>query len=122
MVLSLFLYSLEAAGVEHPPVAVLSFLRALLVCSSVPVFALLAPPFLTGMLGELRQRRLGMDTLVAAGAGAAFLYSLVEVARGGDALYFDTATMVLLLVTAGRLLEAAARLKRRRTLQHLAEL
>ncbi|MGD0014804.1 MAG: hypothetical protein ABSD56_10325, partial [Bryobacteraceae bacterium] len=122
MVLSLFLYSLEVPAAEHPPVAVLYFIRALLVCSSVPVFALLAPPFLTGMLGELRQRRLAMDTLVAAGTGAAFLYSLIEVARGGDAVYFDTATMVLLLVTAGRLLEAAARLKRRRTLQHLAEL
>jgi heavy metal translocating P-type ATPase len=117
MVLSLFLYSRESA----PPVA-LALVRGLLLCFSIPVFVILAPPFLAGLVRDLRRRRFSMDSLIAVGAGSAFVYSCVSVFSATGREYFDTATMVLLLVTVGRLLEANARVKGRRALMGLLEL
>jgi heavy metal translocating P-type ATPase len=117
MVLSLFLYSTEST----PPVA-LALVRGLLLCFSIPVFGILAPPFLAGMVRDLRRRRFSMDSLIAIGAGSAFSYSCVSVFSASGREYFDTATMVLLLVTIGRLLEANARVKGRRALMDLLEL
>ncbi len=117
MVLSLFLYSMEAA----PPVA-FALIRGLLLCFSVPVFVILAPPYAAGFVRDLKNRRFSMDSLIAIGAGTAFGVSCVSVFTGGGREYFDTATMVLLLVTVGRLLEANARVKSRRALTALLEL
>jgi Cu2+-exporting ATPase len=117
MVLSLFLYSME----EAPPVA-LALVRGLLLCFSAPVFVILAPPYLAGLARDLRRVRFSMDSLIAIGASAAFGYSCYSVFTSSDRVYFDTATMVLLLVTAGRLIEANARVKGRRALLGLVEL
>jgi Cu2+-exporting ATPase len=114
MVLSLFLYSLDRAQAEP---AVLALIRGLLVCFSIPVFVILAPPFLAGLVRDLRRRRFSMDSLIALGAGTAFVYSCTS-----ETVYFDTATMLLLLVTVGRLLEANARVRGRRALRELIAL
>ncbi|MEK7404737.1 MAG: cation-translocating P-type ATPase [Acidobacteriota bacterium] len=116
MVFSLFLYSLEGSG------AAFDLIRGLLLCFSVPVFVILAPPFLGGLMRDLRRRRFSMDSLIAIGSGAAFAYSCASVFQRSDAVYFDTATMLLLLVTVGRLLEANARAKGHRALRELAAL
>src|SRR3989338_6968484 len=55
-----------------------------------------------------------MDTLVALGTGAAFIYSaavtvLEIVARGGFEVYFDVAAVVTTLVILGKYLEAKAK-------------
>jgi heavy metal translocating P-type ATPase len=76
---------------------------------SVPALLILGPPFLSGALRGLRRGRADMDTLIALGAGSAFGVSAVHVWRGAGPIYFDTATMLLLLVTLGRLLEASAK-------------
>jgi heavy metal translocating P-type ATPase len=86
---------------------------------SVPVLVLLEPPFLAGLARDLRRRRFSLDGLIGIGAAAAFLYSGWSLAAGGEAVYFDTATMLLVLVTAGRLLEANARLEGKRALDGL---
>jgi heavy metal translocating P-type ATPase len=122
MVLSLFLYSLQRSGAAPPPPAAMALIRGLLMCFSVPVFIVLAPPFLAGFARDLGRRRFSMDSLIAVGSGAAFLYSCASVFTGGGHEYFDTATMVLLLVTTGRLLEADARVRGRRALESLLEL
>ena len=116
MVLSLFLYS----GTPAPPAA-LTLIRVVLLGFSLPVFAILAPPFLAGMCRDLRRLRFSMDSLIALGAGAAFLYSAAAVVRGRGEVYFDTASMVLLLVTLGRLFEAHAHVRGRRALRELLE-
>ena len=117
MVLSLFLYSMEQA-----PPAAFALVRALLVCFSAPVFVILAPPYVAGLLRDVRRRRFSMDSLIALGAGSAFVYSCTSALGGGGREYFDTATMTLLLVTVGRLLEANARVKGRRALLALLDL
>ena len=54
-----------------------------------------------------------MDTLVALGSGAAFLYSLyltVEIFDGGMAhLYYESAAMIITLVSVGKYLESRSR-------------
>ncbi len=116
MVLSLFLYS----GTPAPPAAA-ALIRVLLLGFSLPVFLILAPPFLSGLVRDLRRLRFSLDSLIALGSGAAFLYSAAAVLRGRGEVYFDTAGMVLLLVTLGRLFEAHAHVRGRRALGELLE-
>ena len=73
--------------------------------------------FISGFKGVIH-RSPNMDTLVSLGAGASFIYStviLIIMSRGvdvtniihaSDALYFDSAAMILTLITVGKLLEA----------------
>jgi P-type Cu2+ transporter len=122
MVLSLFLYSLDAPGAEAPPAHVLALIRWLSLLFAAPLFGLLFPPYATGLARDVRRLRFSMDSLIALGAGAAFLFSAVSVVRRAGQIYFDTACMVLLLVTAGRLLEAHARRRGRRAVRELMEL
>lgn len=120
MVLSLFLYSLESPGAAATaPPAALALIRGLLMCFSFPVFAILAPPYLAGFVRDLHARRFSMESLIAMSTSAAFLYSCISVFEGSGREYFDTATMVLLLVTVGRYLEAGARVKGRRAILDL---
>jgi len=55
---------------------------------------------------DLRRGRLQAGLLITAGALAAYLVSALSVVRGEGPLYFDSASMILLLVTIGQYLEA----------------
>ena len=70
--------------------------------------------FISGAKG-LTHRAPNMDTLVSLGAGASFVYSTVLLfgmtRGGGDAhgFYFESAGMILTLITVGKLLEAKSK-------------
>lgn len=74
--------------------------------------------FVNGFKGLLKKAP-NMDTLVALGSGAAFLYStfaLFMMTKGGNAahkyfheLYFESAAMILALITVGKMLEARSK-------------
>ncbi|MBQ5747016.1 MAG: heavy metal translocating P-type ATPase, partial [Clostridia bacterium] len=79
--------------------------------------------FINGIKGVLKAAP-NMDTLVALGSGASFVYSTYSVFRMGDALlsgdisgavhllhglYFESAAMILALITVGKMLEARAK-------------
>jgi len=73
--------------------------------------------FYRGAWGALRHKTADMNTLIAVGTSAAYLYSMVAVlfpglfAAGGlePHLYFDTSAMIIALILLGRFLEARAR-------------
>ncbi len=73
--------------------------------------------FYRGAWGALKHRTTDMNTLIAVGTSAAYLYSVVAilfpglfVAAGREpALYFDTAALIIGLILLGRFLEARAR-------------
>jgi len=73
--------------------------------------------FYRGAWGALKHRTADMNTLIAVGTSAAYLYSVVAilfpglfVAAGREpALYFDTAALIIGLILLGRFLEARAR-------------
>jgi len=73
--------------------------------------------FYRGAWGALRHRTADMNTLIAVGTSAAYLYSMIAVlfprlfTAGGlePHLYFDTSAMIITLILLGRFLEARAR-------------
>lgn len=72
------------------------------------------PALVVGGLPPLRRalrslKNPGMDLLIAAGALVTYGYSLVVLVRGGHAVYFDTAAMILSFALLGRVLEERAR-------------
>ena len=90
--------------------------------------------FISGVKG-LIHRAPNMDTLVSLGSGASFLYSVCSlfamtavVARGGDGaaymdhFYFESAAMILVLITVGKLLEARSKGKTTNALKALMRL
>ncbi len=87
--------------------------------------------FVSGFLGLLR-RAPNMDTLVALGSGAAFVYSVCALfmmaAPGADAehwlheMYFESSAMILTLITVGKLLEAGSKGKTTDALKSLLRL
>lgn len=74
-------------------------------------------PFFEGAWSALRHKSANMDTLVALGAGVAFLYSLgvtINLAIQGPAshaahVYYDGAAMIVTLIGLGKWLEVMAR-------------
>jgi len=74
-----------------------------------PIQVLLGAPFYRGALAAIRRFRADMDSLVALGTTVAFLYSLIATLLGHQPVYFETAAMILVLITIGRLLEQRTR-------------
>lgn len=116
MLLSLLLYS----GTLAPEDAVVA--RAVhwaLFGLTTVMMAFLGGPFMRQAWCALREGRLTADTLISLGTLSAYGYSAYQVLAGGDAVYFDTVTMVLVLFTLGRYLEAAVRARAMRNLAPL---
>ncbi|MBZ0096953.1 MAG: heavy metal translocating P-type ATPase [Sulfuricella sp.] len=72
------------------------------------------------MLG--RQRAANMDTLVALGAGSAYLYSLPGLARRHHHVYFEAAASILAFVLLGRYWEEKAKGRASEAIRKLIEL
>jgi heavy metal translocating P-type ATPase len=66
-------------------------------------------PIFGGAAVALRHRTGSMDTLIATGSLAAYLYSVYRMSQGSIHLYFDTAAMLITLVLLGRYVEGHAR-------------
>ncbi|MFB0565750.1 MAG: heavy metal translocating P-type ATPase [Candidatus Aminicenantaceae bacterium] len=73
--------------------------------------------FYKGAWGALKHRNADMNTLIAVGTSAAYLYSVVATLfpsfflKGGiePKVYFDTSAMIIVLIILGRLLESRAK-------------
>jgi Cu+-exporting ATPase len=76
---------------------------------AIPVVAYAGLPFFRDAWSALHHRSANMNTLIAMGTGAAFLYSVWVVISGGHEVYFEAAAIIIVLVLLGRLLEARAR-------------
>ena len=84
---------------------------------ATPVQFWVGAQFYRGFWAALRHKTSDMNTLIAVGTSAAYLYSLVMTAAPGfflargikPAVYFDTAAVIITLILLGRLLEAIAK-------------
>ncbi|MCB2203281.1 heavy metal translocating P-type ATPase [bacterium] len=89
----------------------------LLLILTTPVLFIPGKRFFTGAWTMLRHGAADMNTLVAVGTGAAFVYSMVAVLfpqwlghpGGGMEVYFDTSATIITLILMGRWLEARAK-------------
>ena len=77
--------------------------------------------FINGTAGLFRGAP-NMDTLVALGASAAFIYSTAVLILGGGHYYFESAGMIVTLITFGKLLEARSKGKTTDALKQLMDL
>ncbi len=106
----------------------------LLLCAAIMV---VNGRFFTSGFKALMHRAPNMDTLVALGASAAFVYSVyalfamsaAQIAGGAHAaahymheLYFESAAMILALITVGKMLEARSKGKTTDALKSLMKL
>ncbi len=112
-------------GFEGASVAEQSLVVWIVFGLATGIFLILGIPYLlTGLMALLRGR-ITADVLIALGASAAYGFSTynlftadsIEVAR--EHLYFDSGSMIIVLVSLGRFIEAAAR---RMSGQNLREL
>ncbi|QEA38935.1 cation-translocating P-type ATPase [Pistricoccus aurantiacus] len=82
--------------------------------ASLPVLAFTGGPILLAGWRTLRTGVPGMDTLVGIGTLAALMLSIWQLYQGQAHVYFDTAVMLVSLLTLGRFIET-------RTLRHAAQ-
>jgi Cu+-exporting ATPase len=102
----------------------------LMLVLATPVLFVAGRRFFLGFWRASRNRTADMNTLVALGTGAAYLYSAVSVLLpgvigGGTAkvyVYFDTAAVIITLLLFGRFLEYSARQKASDALRALIRL
>ncbi len=95
-----------------------------------PVVALLGKQFIQGAIKSMRNGSANMDVLVAMGSLAAYVYGLI-VLLGilfdfsdivGKSDYFESAAVILTLITLGKLLEARAKGKTSAAIKKLMKL
>jgi heavy metal translocating P-type ATPase len=116
MLFSLLFYTDTFTG---PDARLIPWIQLLLWIFATPAVMILGGPFLRETWHNGLQGRLTSSALIVVGVGAAYLYSAFAVIERGPHVYFDTATMVLMLFTLGRLLEAAGRARAARDLEPL---
>jgi Cu2+-exporting ATPase len=76
---------------------------------ATPVVFYSARPFFQGAWRSLRARALGMDVPVAIAITLIYAASLAQAVRGGAEVYFDSVSMFVFFLLAGRFLEMRAR-------------
>ncbi|MBJ6142920.1 heavy metal translocating P-type ATPase [Hymenobacter sp. BT559] len=102
-------------------------LNYLLLLLTLPVLLYSGREFYVAAWNGLRHRTASMDTLIALGTGAAFLFSLVATMaphffwRHGlaPAVYYDTTATIIALILLGKVLEARAKQQTSAALQAL---
>ncbi|MGH7895734.1 MAG: heavy metal translocating P-type ATPase [Candidatus Binatia bacterium] len=99
-------YGGEGATTDGP---LFVLLRWLAMAFAAPVLVLLGGPVLAAAWQAARRGVVNADALVVLGTAAAYALSVVNTLAGRPAVYYDTAVMLLVLVTLGRYLDARAR-------------
>jgi Cu+-exporting ATPase len=120
---------LISAVVLSAPVLVIAMFDLVFPGSRIVVLALTTPVvFWAG--GEFfrvawklaRGGTANMDTLIAIGTGAAYAYSVYELATGGMNLYFEVAAIIITLILLGKYLEDRAKTQANDAIRKLAGL
>ncbi len=119
--LSTYIYGFHMTPDDPQAQMFVGFIKWVIVILATPVMLLLGIPILRNAFsgGKIN---LNTDTLIAVGAFSAYFLSLYSVFTGGHSFYFETATMILVLVTFGRYLETSSRAKASNFMKELLKL
>jgi Cu2+-exporting ATPase len=98
------------------------YLETVSLLLATPVVLYSASPFFAGAWRQLRGRRLGMDVPVALAVALAYGASLANTLAGRWPVYYDSLSMFVFLLLAGRYLELAARARAGDAAEALARL
>lgn len=118
MLFSLLLYS---GTFDRGDRELVPFIHVLLWLLATPALLILGWPFLRDAGRDAIHGRVTSSALVTVGVVGAYAYSVLAVITRGRYVYFDTATMLLVLFTLGRYLEALGRARAARSLAPLLE-
>lgn len=102
--------------------ALFSVMRYTSLILATPVFLLLGVPILAGAWEQLRARVVSTDALIMLGVIGALVYSYISTFADRGAVYYETACMILVLLTLGRYLEATGKLGASDAVRGLREL
>jgi len=97
---------------------------------SIPVLFVFGSRFFTGAIKQIKHGRAGMDTLVAMSTGTAFIFSLTTTffpewwsLRGIEPhVYYEAATIIIVFVSLGKLMEEKAKSNTSTAIKKLLEL
>jgi len=97
---------------------------------ATPVQFWIGWPFYAGAWNALKHKSADMNTLIAVGSSAAYLYSAAAAlfpsifVSGGvmPHVYFDTSSMIIVIITLGRMLEARAKKRTSEAVRKLMKL
>ncbi len=106
-----FSFVLYAGYFEQISASIRRGLPFVLMALATPVVFYCGYPILNLAFRGLWNRNIRMEVLLALGILAAYGYSVVQTFRGDIHLYFDTATVIVTLVLAGKLIERGAKQK-----------
>jgi Cu+-exporting ATPase len=95
-------------GMSHGALAV-PYSTWIQLALTLPVMFYSGAPIYAAAWIALRHRSANMNSLIALGTGAAFLYSLYQTFRGAHDAYYEAAAAIIALVLLGRALEGRAR-------------
>jgi Cu2+-exporting ATPase/Cu+-exporting ATPase len=98
------------------------FTKIYVLLAATLVMAVLGLPILRNTFRSFANGNLGVDGLIALGAFSAYGASLLATVQGAGETYYDTATMILVIVTVGRYLEAKGRSQASKAIQNLKSL
>ena len=104
------IYARELLGIASAETEwLVDFFRTMMLVTAVPVLLLLGLPILRAGLASLLRGQPNIHTLITIGTFSAFGISAWNYARGHTSqIYFDTASMLIYLISIGRWLEMQA--------------
>jgi copper-transporting P-type ATPase V len=119
---ALFLLGLMVAELAGSDVMMRPGVGWAMLAVATPVQFYIGWPFLHEAARRARHLTANMDTLIAIGTSAAYLFSVVELLRGGHELYFEAQVVIIAFLVLGRYLEARAKGRAGRAIRSLLEL
>lgn len=122
MVISAGIYGRELFGLASPETQwLVDFFQIMMLATSIPVLLLLGLPILRAGFASLLRGQPNIHTLITIGTFSAFGLSVRNLIAGHGGLYFDTATMLIFLVSVGRWLELQAHASSNKAVARLLE-
>lgn len=123
MMLSMYIYGSHFVDPTDPEMRLfVGFIKWVILVFSTIVMAVLGVPILKNSFSKENLLNFNTDTLIAIGAFSAYFLSVYSVFTDKNAIYFETATMILVLVTFGRYLETSSRVKASNFMKQLMDL
>ncbi|MDW8290620.1 MAG: heavy metal translocating P-type ATPase [Armatimonadota bacterium] len=97
-------------------------LQLLLLALTTPVQFVVGAPYYVRAWHAVRARSANMETLTVLGTSAAYFYSLAATFWLGGAVYYETAAVIITLITFGKYLEERAKGRARQAIERLMRL
>lgn len=108
------------------PMSMMTYLNSIILVLAIPVQFWIGWRFYKGLWDGIKAKASNMDTLIAVGTTAAFVYSAIATILPNyfpfSAVYFETSAIIVTLILVGRLLETKTKEKASNAIRKLLDL